>query len=59
VDYSGNCGNMSSAVGPFAIEEGIVAAKEGEMCVRIHNTNTKKIIQLDVPRDGRTRAGRG
>jgi len=44
VDYSGNCGNMSSAVGPFAIEEGIVAAKEGEMCVRIHNTNTKKII---------------
>ena len=44
VDYSGNCGNMSSAVGPFAIEEGLVSAREGEMCVRIHNTNTKKII---------------
>lgn len=44
VDYSGNCGNMSSAVGPFAIEEGLVPATEGEMCVRIHNTNTKKII---------------
>jgi len=44
VDYSGNCGNMSSAVGPFAIEEGLVPAQEGEMCVRIHNTNTKKII---------------
>ena len=44
VDYSGNCGNMSSAVGPFAVEEGLVAAHEGEMCVRIHNTNTKKII---------------
>ena len=44
VDYSGNCGNMSSAVGPFAIEEGIVPSREGEMTVRIHNTNTKKII---------------
>lgn len=54
VDYSGNCGNMSSAVGPFAIEEGIVAAKEGEMCVRIHNTNTRKIINSTFRvRDGR------
>src|SRR5713101_5477675 len=27
VDYSGNCGNMSSAVGPFAVDEGIVTAQ--------------------------------
>ena len=54
VDYSGNCGNMSSAVGPFAIEEGIVPSSEGEMTVRIHNTNTKKIINATFRvRDGR------
>jgi hypothetical protein len=45
VDYSGNCGNMSSAVGPFAVDEGIVRAAPGETTVRIFNTNTKKIIQ--------------
>lgn len=45
VDYSGNCGNMSSAIGPFAIEAGLVdAPRDGDACVRIHNTNTSKII---------------
>jgi 2-methylaconitate isomerase len=44
VDYSGNCGNMSSAVGPFAVDEGMVAVSGSEAVVRIHNTNTKKII---------------
>jgi 2-methylaconitate cis-trans-isomerase PrpF len=44
VDYSGNCGNMSSAVGPFAVDEGLVRAADGEALVRIHNTNTRKII---------------
>ena len=44
VDYSGNCGNMSSAVGPFALDEGLLRAADGETTVRIHNTNTKKII---------------
>jgi 2-methylaconitate cis-trans-isomerase PrpF len=45
VDYSGNCGNMSSAIGPFAVDEGLVPAPaDGEACVRIHNTNTRKII---------------
>jgi hypothetical protein len=44
VDYSGNCGNMSSAIGPFAVDEGLVKAADGEITVRIHNTNTKKII---------------
>jgi len=46
VDYSGNCGNMSSAIGPFAVDEGLVDAPPGgEACVRIHNTNTRKIIE--------------
>jgi 2-methylaconitate cis-trans-isomerase PrpF len=45
VDYSGNCGNMSSAIGPFAVEESLCAApRTGEAAVRIHNTNTNKII---------------
>jgi len=45
VDYSGNCGNMSSAMGPFALDEGIVQIAGNEAVVRIHNTNTKKIIR--------------
>jgi len=46
VDYSGNCGNMSSAVGPFAVDEGLVrgGAPDGDATVRIHNTNTRKLI---------------
>ncbi len=45
VDYSANCGNMSSAIGPFAVEEGLAKApRDGEAVVRIHNTNTSKII---------------
>ncbi len=43
-DYSGNCGNMSSAVGPFAVDEGLVAASGDQAVVRIYNTNTSKII---------------
>lgn len=50
VDYGGNCGNMSSAIGPFAVEEGMVAApRNGEAAVRIHNTNTGKIILSRFP----------
>jgi hypothetical protein len=53
VDYAGNCGNCSSAVGPFAIDEQMIRGVEGETLVRIHNTNTKKIIVAHVPtRDG-------
>lgn len=44
VDYSGNCGNMSGAVGPFAVDEGLVRAEAAEAVVRIHNTNTGKLI---------------
>jgi hypothetical protein len=49
VDYAGNCGNCSSAVGPFAIDERRVTAVEGETLVRIHNTNTRKLIVAHVP----------
>jgi hypothetical protein len=52
VDYSANCGNMSSAVGPFAVDEGIVKASGPEAVVRVHNTNTKKIIYSRFALDG-------
>lgn len=50
VDVSGNCGNMSSAMGPFAFDEGLVPRTEGPVAsVRIHNTNTSKIILSRFP----------
>ena len=48
VSYKGNCGNISSGVGPFAIEKGLVKAQDGFTTVRIYNTNTDKIIAADV-----------
>jgi 2-methylaconitate cis-trans-isomerase PrpF len=44
VSYAAMCGNMSSAMGPFAIDEGLVPVAGKEAVVRIHNTNTGKII---------------
>ncbi|MDE2582070.1 MAG: PrpF family protein [Rhodospirillales bacterium] len=56
VDYRGNCGNMSSAVGPFAVDEGLVAASGEAALVRIFNTNTEKLIHARFPlRNGRAR----
>ena len=48
VSYKGNCGNISSGVGPFAIEKGLVNTEEGTTTVRIYNTNTDKVIAADV-----------
>ncbi|MBI4540824.1 MAG: PrpF family protein [Gemmatimonadetes bacterium] len=54
VHYSGNCGNMSSAIGPFAVDEGLVRPAGARATVRIHNTNTKKLIHAHFPvEDGR------
>lgn len=45
VDYGGNCGNMVSAMGPAAVDLGLVPVpSQGEVAIRIHNTNTGKII---------------
>lgn len=49
VDFSGNCGNISSGVGPYAIDEGLVRAIEPVTTVRIHLTNTHKMIIAEVP----------
>ncbi|KAA9164421.1 PrpF family protein [Amycolatopsis acidicola] len=60
VDYTGNCGNMSSAIGPFAVDEGLVLAGDREASVRIHNVNTGKVIRSTFAvRDGRSVAGGG
>jgi len=54
VDYEGNCGNISQGVGPFAVDEGLVAVTEPITRVRIFNTNTKKVIEAEVPvKDGK------
>lgn len=47
--YDGNCGNLTSAVGPFAIDEGLVDAVEGETVVRMRNANTNRAITTRVP----------
>ncbi|HSB07062.1 MAG TPA: PrpF domain-containing protein [Thermodesulfobacteriota bacterium] len=49
VDYSANCGNISSAVGPFAIDQGFVKAEAPFTIVKIFNTNTQKMIHAKVP----------
>lgn len=54
VDWGGNCGNLSAAVGPYAIDHGLVTATGATATVRIHNTNTGAIILARFPvRDGR------
>jgi 2-methylaconitate cis-trans-isomerase PrpF len=49
IDYNGNCGNISSAVGPFAIDEGMVEPKEPITTVRVHLTNSNNILVAEVP----------
>ena len=50
VDYGGNCGNMISAMGPAAIDLGYVRGPaDGMARVRIHNTNTSKVIVSHFP----------
>lgn len=56
VDYNGNCGNISSGVGPFAIDESMVPTTEPVTRVRIHNTNTDKMLYSEVQvQDGKAK----
>ena len=58
VDWSGNCGNLSAAVGPFAIASGLVdaqrIARDGVTTVRIWQANIGKTIVAHVPMTGGT-----
>ena len=53
VDWSGNCGNLSAAVGPFAISNGLVdtmrVPSNGNAAIRIWQTNIGKTIIAHVP----------
>ena len=48
VDVKGNCGNISSAVAPFAVNEGLFKAEGTKATVRVFNTNTQKIIAEEI-----------
>src|SRR4030042_1186474 len=54
VDTTPNCGNMLAAVGPFALERGLIAATGAETTVRILTRNTGMLsdVALQTP-DGR------
>lgn len=53
VDYAGNCGNLSSAVVPFALAAGLVARDDGPQRFALWNTNTGKRVDVRlVVRDG-------
>ena len=49
IDYGGNCGNLTSAIGVFAIDEGMVKAEEPITILNLYNTNTKKKIIAEIP----------
>jgi 2-methylaconitate cis-trans-isomerase PrpF len=59
VSYRGNCGNISSAVGPFAIDEGLVQAQGDSALVRIRHTVSGKIIHARFPLEGGKAAVKG
>lgn len=56
IDWSGNCGNLSAAVGPFAIANGLIDAcqlpADGTATVRIWQANIGKAIVNQVPMSG-------
>ena len=53
IDWKGNCGNLTSAVGIFAIAQNLLKPVEPLTTVRIYNTNTDKIIHVIYPvKDG-------
>ena len=52
--YGGVCGNISAAVGPYAVDEGLVRAAEPSTRIRVHSKNIGRIIEALVPtRDNR------
>ena len=48
IDWKSNCGNISSAVGPYAIDEGFVDAVEPLTKLNIHQVNTGRVIGAEV-----------
>jgi 2-methylaconitate cis-trans-isomerase PrpF len=59
VDYLGNCGNLTSAVGPFGIDEGLIKARGSRARVKMYNVNTKKRVDALIPIEDRMTNYRG
>lgn len=54
IDWHSLCGNISSAVGLFAIQEGMTPASDPVTSVRVFNTNLGRVLTIEVPTcDGR------
>lgn len=53
VDTTPNCGNMLAGVGPFAIDNGIVPAQDGETTVRVRMLNSDNLCELLVQTPGK------
>ena len=54
VDFTGNCGNISAAIGPFAIDSGLIEPADGTTDVTVLSANTGQLCRARVP----TRQGR-
>ena len=55
VDWSGNCGNLMACVGPWAVDRRVVDCSEqrdGDVSVRVYNTNTDKVVETSFPVHG-------
>lgn len=52
IDYAPTCGNILSAVGPFALDEGLVQAQQGRSVVRIRMVNTDSYCDAVVQTPG-------
>ncbi|MGX9294619.1 PrpF domain-containing protein [Tsukamurella paurometabola] len=59
MDYSGNCGNLSAAVVPFALGAGLLALDDGDRAVVVSNTNTGKQIRVRLAVTGGVAATEG
>lgn len=49
VDWGGNCGNLTSAIGAFGILEGLVEPTVPETTVTLYNTNTDTVVDQTIP----------
>lgn len=59
IDYASPCGNIVSAIGLYAVDEGLVEPVEPVTRVRIHNTNLERTITVEVPVEEGRPAKRG
>ena len=52
IDWRGNCGNLSTAVGLYALLEGLAKIESPSTTVKVYNTNTDKMIYITLPVEG-------